>query len=194
MESLHSPLHGPAFIPDLKENLDTSPRKKTKQNTNSEPETRLATDQCPYGFRAGAEKLLPGPDNLGAKPGSRHLGSEAAVSLRGGRAAAGAPHPGGAHPRGPQEGAPRPPQGLTARNAPDRESNPPSARAALSGTKIRRCRATGKRARSQAPITPGSHERGAPESTHRAPHNPLDAHFLSDRYRLITTRRSKAAS
>lgn len=44
MESLHSPLHGPAFIPDLKENLDTSPRKKTKQNTNSEPETRLATD------------------------------------------------------------------------------------------------------------------------------------------------------
>lgn len=46
------------------------------------------------------------------------------MSVRGGRAAPGAPHPGGAHPR---EGAPRPPEGLTARNTPDREQ--PSLRA-----------------------------------------------------------------
>lgn len=37
MESLHSPLHGPAFIPDLKENLDTSPRKKQNKTLIRSP-------------------------------------------------------------------------------------------------------------------------------------------------------------
>lgn len=120
MESIHSPLHGPAFIPDLKENLDTSPRKKQNK-------TPIRSPRPVWPPTSARTDLGREPKSCFQDPITWSQAREPPPRLRGGGEPEGRPGgTGGSAPRrcppaGPAGRRSTSAQGLTARNTPDRE-------------------------------------------------------------------------